>query len=107
MYISHMGPDVCVGEIFQALLAFSNKSGFKKVFSHVVPHLLEVIGGKMTRRPPVTFVFNFQIRVAAPPVFNKSLMVLAIFTAFTAAGESRCLKHSHTFFFSRKCVLPL
>ena len=73
-------PDVCVGEIFQALLAFSNKSGLKKVFSHVVPHLLnkqsmihlgflqnylEVIGGKMTRRPPMTFVFNFQIGVAA------------------------------------------
>ena len=67
-------PDVCVGDIFQTLVAFSNKSGFKKVFSHVVPHLLnknpswlilflqnylEVIGGKMTRRPPMTFVFNF------------------------------------------------
>jgi len=107
MYVSHVGPDVCVGKIFEALVAFPDQAGFIKMLSHVVPHLLEVIGGEVARRLLVAFVLNLHLGVVAPPVFNQGLMVLAIFTAVAAASECRCLKHSHPLLLWGECLFPL
>lgn len=107
MHVPHMGPDMRVGEIFEAEVAFPDEAGLIKVLSHMVPHLLEVIGGEGTGRLLVAFVLNLHLGVAAPPVFNQSLMVLAIFPAVAAAGECRCLKHSHPLLLWGECLFPL
>jgi len=107
MHVPYMGPDMCVWKIFEAEVASPDKTGFVEVLAHVVPHLLEVVGGKDAGRSLVTFVLNVHLRVAAPPVFNESLVVLAIFTTAAAPGERRCLKHSHTLLLWGKCLFPL
>merc|ERR1719285_1218967 len=106
MYVPHMSPDMCVGKIFQALVALSNQSGFIKVLSHVVPHLLKVMCDKSAGGLLLTFVLNIHLGMAAPPVFNESLMVLTIFPTTAAASEGRRLKHPHPLLFWGKCPFP-